>query len=78
MAIGGAAWLLRAEVTALEAADGADTPAPAVTDEYRPGPGWMHRDAASFGAAPVAPNSRLHVLTNAGVSPTLARWIPLP
>jgi hypothetical protein len=78
MAAGGAAWLLQAELTALEAADGADTPPPAVTDKYRPGPGWMHRDAPGFAAISPIPVSQLHALTNAGVSPTLARWIPLP
>jgi len=79
MATGGAALLLHAEITALDAADGADTqPPPAFTDDYRPGPGWMHRDAHVFAATPPAPVSQLHALTNAGVSPTLARWIPLP
>jgi hypothetical protein len=78
LAIAGAAWLLHAEVTAFEAADAADAPPPAVIDDYRPGPGWMHRDAAGLAAAPAAPASPLHTLTNAGVSPTLVRWIPLP
>jgi hypothetical protein len=77
-ATGAAAWLLHAEVTALEAALNRDTPPPAVADSYRPGPGWMHRNPPGFGATPPARVSPLHALTNAGVSPTLVRWMPLP
>jgi hypothetical protein len=77
LATGAAAWLLHAEITALSAADDADAP-PVITDEYRPGPGWMHRDTAGFAAPMPAPVAQWHALTNAGVSPTLKRWIPLP
>jgi hypothetical protein len=79
MATGGATMLLRAEVTALDAADCPDTPPPPpFTDGYRPGPGWMHRDAHVVTATRPSPVSHWHALTNAGVSPTLERWIPLP
>ena len=68
-----ALWLLPVSDASFPAGQADAGPAPVDGVGYRPPPGWMHR-----AALPHEGVASFHVLTNAGVAPSLARWTPLP
>jgi hypothetical protein len=67
-----ALWLLPVSDAPFLADQAEAVPALPIRTGYHPPPDWMHRGVAA------RVTTTYHVLTNAGLAPSLARWTPLP